>query len=233
PQAELDRMRSWAVADNLWLRRAAILSQLSSKEETDRQLLVDCITPNLADREFFIRKAVGWSLRQYARSGTGAADWVRCWVDELGPASRHCRAGRRSSTSGEGRRKNVGRKQRGSRPRHAADTTGFRAHRQHLIHPEAVALERERGTSHVEPPDPRPTCAAELNSLIPVGFKVRHPRSQRQGVVLPQRLDITNLEAGLLQCPNHHSQGLKLPVGEDVSVDERCPREALGRAGPP
>ena len=85
PQTEPDRMRSWAVADNLWVRRAAILSQLSSKEETDRQLLVDCITPNLADRQFFIRKAVGWSLRQYARSGTGAGGWVRCWVDELGP----------------------------------------------------------------------------------------------------------------------------------------------------
>jgi len=72
----------------VWVRRAAILSQLLSKDETDRQLLVDCITPNLADREFFIRKAVGWSLRQYAHyahSGAGAANWVRCWVDELGP----------------------------------------------------------------------------------------------------------------------------------------------------
>jgi 3-methyladenine DNA glycosylase AlkD len=84
PETESDRMRSWATADNMWVRRAAILSQLSSKDETDRQLLLDCITPNLADREFFIRKAIGWSLRQYARSGTSAADWVRCRVDELG-----------------------------------------------------------------------------------------------------------------------------------------------------
>jgi 3-methyladenine DNA glycosylase AlkD len=83
-ETESDRMRSWATADNMWVRRAAILSQLSSKEETDRQLLLDCITPNLADREFFIRKAIGWSLRQYAHSGTSAADWVRCRVDELG-----------------------------------------------------------------------------------------------------------------------------------------------------
>jgi 3-methyladenine DNA glycosylase AlkD len=85
PGTEPDRMRSWAAADDVWVRRAAILSQLLSKDETDRQLLVDCITPNLADREFFIRKAVGWSLRQYAHSGAGAANWVRCWVDELGP----------------------------------------------------------------------------------------------------------------------------------------------------
>jgi len=85
PGTEPDRMRSWAAADNLWVRRAAILSQLSSKEETDRQLLLDCITPNLADQEFFIRKAIGWSLRQYARCGTAAADWVRASVDEFGP----------------------------------------------------------------------------------------------------------------------------------------------------
>ena len=77
PETESDRMRSWATAGNMWVRRAAILSQLSSKDETDRQLLLDCITPNLPDREFFIRKAIGWSLRQYAHSGTSAADWVR------------------------------------------------------------------------------------------------------------------------------------------------------------
>jgi 3-methyladenine DNA glycosylase AlkD len=78
-------MRSWAMAEDLWVRRAAILSQLLSKDGTDRQLLLDCITPNLTDREFFIRKAIGWSLRQYSRSGVAAADWVRSTVEELGP----------------------------------------------------------------------------------------------------------------------------------------------------
>jgi 3-methyladenine DNA glycosylase AlkD len=85
PIAEAERMRSWAVAEDMWVRRAAILSQLSSKDETDRQLLLDCIRPNVADREFFIRKAIGWSLRQYAHCGASAADWVRQSVDELGP----------------------------------------------------------------------------------------------------------------------------------------------------
>ncbi|NMM23660.1 MAG: DNA alkylation repair protein [Phycicoccus sp.] len=83
PETEAARMRSWATADSMWVRRAAILSQLSSKDETDRQLLLDCITPNLADREFFVRKAIGWSLRQYAHSGTSAADWVRRSVGQL------------------------------------------------------------------------------------------------------------------------------------------------------
>jgi 3-methyladenine DNA glycosylase AlkD len=85
PESEPDRMRAWAGDGNLWVRRAAILSQLSSRDLTDRQLLLDCITPSLDDREFFIRKAIGWSLRQYAQSGTTAADWVRRSVDELGP----------------------------------------------------------------------------------------------------------------------------------------------------
>ena len=48
-------------------------------ETTDRRLLVDCILPNLDDREFFIRKAIGWALRQYARIEPA---WVRGFVAE-------------------------------------------------------------------------------------------------------------------------------------------------------
>ena len=60
-------LRRWARAgDSLWQRRAAILSQLRFKDDTDLALLYDCLEPNLADREFFIRKAIGWALRQYA-----------------------------------------------------------------------------------------------------------------------------------------------------------------------
>jgi 3-methyladenine DNA glycosylase AlkD len=60
------RMRRWARDTNMWKRRAAILCQLSFKRDTDPTLLFDCIEPNLADTEFFIRKAIGWALRQYA-----------------------------------------------------------------------------------------------------------------------------------------------------------------------
>jgi 3-methyladenine DNA glycosylase AlkD len=59
-------LRRWARDRNLWKRRAAILSQIGFKEETDLDLLYRCIEPNLDDREFFIRKAIGWALRQYA-----------------------------------------------------------------------------------------------------------------------------------------------------------------------
>jgi 3-methyladenine DNA glycosylase AlkD len=59
-------MRRWARATNMWKRRSAILCQLRRKRETDLALLYDCIEPNLSDREFFIRKAIGWALRQHA-----------------------------------------------------------------------------------------------------------------------------------------------------------------------
>ena len=59
-------MRRWSRDPNMWKRRAAILCQLGFKHETDVTLLYDCIEPNLGDKEFFIRKAIGWALRQYA-----------------------------------------------------------------------------------------------------------------------------------------------------------------------
>jgi 3-methyladenine DNA glycosylase AlkD len=59
-------MRRWAKDADMWKRRSAILCQLRRKGETDLDLLYDCIEPNLAGREFFIRKAIGWALRQYA-----------------------------------------------------------------------------------------------------------------------------------------------------------------------
>ena len=59
-------LRRWARDEHLWKRRTAILSQLTFKQETDLELLYACIEPNLADPDFFIRKAIGWALRQYA-----------------------------------------------------------------------------------------------------------------------------------------------------------------------
>jgi len=59
-------MRRWASDADLWKRRSAILCQLKFKRATDLKLLYDCIEPNLSHRDFFIRKAIGWALRQYA-----------------------------------------------------------------------------------------------------------------------------------------------------------------------
>jgi 3-methyladenine DNA glycosylase AlkD len=59
-------MRRWARDTDMWKRRSAILCQLKFKGETDLELLYDCIEPNLPYKDFFIRKAIGWALRQYA-----------------------------------------------------------------------------------------------------------------------------------------------------------------------
>ena len=59
-------LRRWSRDADLWRRRTAILAQITFKSRTDVRLLHDCLTPNLADRNFFIRKAIGWALRQYA-----------------------------------------------------------------------------------------------------------------------------------------------------------------------
>jgi 3-methyladenine DNA glycosylase AlkD len=74
-------MREWATDDDLWLRRSAIISQLTFKAHTDTTLLADAIEPNLADTRFWIRKAIGWALRQYARTDP---DWVRATVAAYG-----------------------------------------------------------------------------------------------------------------------------------------------------
>jgi 3-methyladenine DNA glycosylase AlkD len=60
------RMLSWSKSDDLWKRRSAIICQLGFKEETDLELLYACIEPSLGSREFFLQKAIGWALRQYA-----------------------------------------------------------------------------------------------------------------------------------------------------------------------
>ena len=59
-------MRIWSTDANLWKRRVSIICQLRFKRDTDLDLLYANIEPNLADRDFFIRKAIGWALRQYA-----------------------------------------------------------------------------------------------------------------------------------------------------------------------
>jgi 3-methyladenine DNA glycosylase AlkD len=60
------KMLSWSRSNNLWKRRTAIICQLGFKAETDLQLLYACIEPSMGSREFFLQKAIGWALRQYA-----------------------------------------------------------------------------------------------------------------------------------------------------------------------
>ena len=67
PDVREKYLTKWRASKNIWLRRTAILFQLNYKKETDFDLLCDIIRENLDSKEFFINKAIGWSLRQYAR----------------------------------------------------------------------------------------------------------------------------------------------------------------------
>ena len=76
-------MDAWSAdPDSMWVRRTAMLAQLRHAEDTDTDLLERVLVANLDDtaygREFFVRKALGWALRQHARTDPA---WVRAFVD--------------------------------------------------------------------------------------------------------------------------------------------------------
>jgi 3-methyladenine DNA glycosylase AlkD len=75
------KLLAWAKSKDLWKRRAAILSQLRFKDETDTALLYACIEPSLDHPDFFMRKGIGWALRQYGWTNPRE---VRRKVAELG-----------------------------------------------------------------------------------------------------------------------------------------------------
>jgi 3-methyladenine DNA glycosylase AlkD len=81
------QVRVWSTADDRWLRRVSIICQLGRKQSTDLDLLTAAVEANASERDFFLRKAIGWALREYARSDPA---WVRAFVDahELSPLSR-------------------------------------------------------------------------------------------------------------------------------------------------
>ena len=70
-------VRRWSTSDDMWLRRLSIISQLGRRDRVDTELLTEVIEPNMGDTEFFIRKAIGWALRDYAKVDP---DWVRTFV---------------------------------------------------------------------------------------------------------------------------------------------------------
>lgn len=84
-------VRAWANDEDLWVRRVAILAQLPAKSQTDRELLTHNLDANLPGSpfgsEFFIRKAIGWALREFAKSDP---HWVLDYAAtrELSPLSR-------------------------------------------------------------------------------------------------------------------------------------------------
>jgi 3-methyladenine DNA glycosylase AlkD len=75
---EMNRvLRTWTVGPDRWLRRSSIICQIGAKANTDLALLTEAIDANVADADFFLRKAIGWALREYAKTDP---NWVRSFV---------------------------------------------------------------------------------------------------------------------------------------------------------
>ena len=68
---------NWSLDENIWIRRVAIDHQILRKEKTNIELLEQIIINNLNQKEFFINKAIGWSLRDYSKTNP---KWVRDFI---------------------------------------------------------------------------------------------------------------------------------------------------------
>ena len=73
-------MLEWSTDEDFWMRRIAIDHQLCRKERTNTELLEKILVNNFGSSEFFINKAIGWSLRDYSKTNQ---DWVRNFVESI------------------------------------------------------------------------------------------------------------------------------------------------------
>jgi len=64
--------KKWSGSKNMWLQRSVILSQLKYKDKTDSDFLFHYCDKHKEDKEFFIRKAIGWALREYSKTNAKA-----------------------------------------------------------------------------------------------------------------------------------------------------------------
>lgn len=69
----------WNKSDNMWLQRSSILFQKAYKANTNQELLTNYILHCKDSKEFFIRKAIGWALREYSKTNPV---WVRQFVKD-------------------------------------------------------------------------------------------------------------------------------------------------------
>ena len=89
PGSTTRKIVSWSKVANFWQRRASIICQLKLKQNTNEDLLFDVIETNMGDNEFFIRKGIGWALREYAKTNSRAViRFVTRNKDSLSPLSK-------------------------------------------------------------------------------------------------------------------------------------------------
>ena len=89
PAKMKSKMLAWSTSSDIWKRRSSIICQLDFKRETDLHLLYRCIEPSLTSQEFFLQKAIGWALRQYAwTDAKEVIKYVHLHHTKLSPLSR-------------------------------------------------------------------------------------------------------------------------------------------------
>lgn len=88
PKVKEKLLKKWRKSENIWLRRTTLLFQLGYKKETDFDLMCEIIKENLGSDEFFINKAIGWALRQYAHTNPAPVKKFVNATKELHPLSR-------------------------------------------------------------------------------------------------------------------------------------------------
>ena len=60
-------INKWSLDENIWLKRTTIIHQLRFKDKVNTELLTKYIERSMGTKEFFLNKAIGWSLRQHSR----------------------------------------------------------------------------------------------------------------------------------------------------------------------
>ncbi len=68
PEQIIPKTGKWNLSNNIWLQRSSLLFQKAYKKATDTQLLSAYTLHLSASKEFFVQKAIGWILREYART---------------------------------------------------------------------------------------------------------------------------------------------------------------------
>ncbi|MBJ8030511.1 DNA alkylation repair protein [Bacillus cereus group sp. N21] len=87
PEAIQTYIPKWIASENIWLQRSAILFQLKYKEQMDEKLLFSIIGQLKSSKEFFTQKAIGWVLREYAKTSPDVV-WEYVQNHELAPLSK-------------------------------------------------------------------------------------------------------------------------------------------------
>lgn len=82
-------LNQWISDENMWVRRTALITQLMYKKDTNKGLLASLIQQTMHEKEFFIRKAIGWALRQYSKTNPAfVKEFIATHSDKLSNLSR-------------------------------------------------------------------------------------------------------------------------------------------------